>query len=101
VLVNGREAGTHFDAYLPFELDVTDLVRRGADNELLVGVRARSLFDLQSERYPRMRAPYPCGSTTDRLVGIGRTSSCSACRRCAWTTSSSARTSPTAPSDST
>ncbi len=70
VLVNGREAGANFDSYLPFELDITDVVRRGGDNALLVGVRARSLFDLQSARYPRMRAPYPCGSDTARLAGI-------------------------------
>ncbi len=70
VLVNGREAGANFDSYLPFDLDITSLVRRDADNELLVGVRARSLFDLQSDRYPRMRVPYPCGSDTARLAGI-------------------------------
>lgn len=70
VIVNGQPAGTHFDKYLPFELDVTRLVRRDGDNELLVGVRAHALFNKQSQRYPKMRAPYPCGSMTDRLVGI-------------------------------
>ncbi len=70
VLVNGRVAGTHFDKYLPFELDVTELVRRDGENELLVGVRAHSLFDRRSERYPKMRAPYPCGSSTERLAGL-------------------------------
>ncbi len=70
VLVNGRPAGTHFDKYLPFELDVTRLVRRDGDNELLVGIRAHVLFNKQSGRYPKMRAPYPCGSMTERLAGI-------------------------------
>ncbi len=70
VFVNGRLAGTHFDKYLPFELDVTDFLRPDGENELRVGVRATSLFDLQSTRYPKMRCPYPCGSSTDRLAGI-------------------------------
>ena len=70
VFINGQLAGTHFDKYLPFELDITPLVRRDAANELLVGVRAHRLFDKQSARYPKMRAPYPCGSETEKLVGI-------------------------------
>jgi beta-galactosidase len=70
VRVNGRLAGSHFDKYLPFELDVTPLVNRDGENELLVGVRAHALFDKQSRRYPKMRIPYPCGSATERLSGI-------------------------------
>jgi beta-galactosidase len=70
VLVNGKLAGTHFDKYLPFDFDITDLARRGGENELLVGVRAHRLFNQQSQRYPKMRAPYPCGSETEPLVGI-------------------------------
>lgn len=70
VLVNGRPAGAHFDKYLPFELDVTRLVRREGDNELLVGVRAHALFEKRSERYPKMRAPFPCGSETEGLAGL-------------------------------
>ncbi|MEI7729075.1 MAG: sugar-binding domain-containing protein [Verrucomicrobiota bacterium] len=70
VLVNGQVAGTHFDKYLPFELDITRLVKRAEENELLVGVRAHALFNLRSARYPKMRAPYPCGSETERLTGI-------------------------------
>lgn len=70
VFVNGQLVGMHFDKYLPFEFDITPLVKRDADNELLVSVRAHSLFDKQSQRYPKMRKPYPCGSETERLVGI-------------------------------
>jgi len=70
VFVNGKLAGEHFDKYLPFEFDITSLVKRDADNELLVSVRAHALFDKQSQRYPKMRKPYPCGSETDHLVGI-------------------------------
>ncbi|MEP7356846.1 MAG: glycoside hydrolase family 2 TIM barrel-domain containing protein, partial [Anaerolineales bacterium] len=36
--VNGRFAGSHEGAYTPFYFDVTDLVRHGADNELIVRV---------------------------------------------------------------
>ena len=70
VLVNGRLAGGHFDKFLPFDIDVTDLVRRDAQNELLVGIRNHWLFDKVGRVYPKMNAPYPCGSNTDGLVGI-------------------------------
>lgn len=70
IWINGQSAGTHFDKYLPFELDITRLVRREGKNELRVGVRSHALFDQRSERYPKMRAPYPSGSATERLVGI-------------------------------
>jgi hypothetical protein len=68
VLVNGRKMGEHFDIFLPFDVDVTDAVRWGADNELLVGVRKASLFDEQSPMGPR---PYPYGSFWGiHIVGI-------------------------------
>ena len=70
VWVNGAPAGRHFDKYLPFDLDVTRLVHFDAENELLVGVRAHSLFDKQSASHAKMRAPYPSGSTTHTLAGI-------------------------------
>ena len=70
VLVNGRMAGGHFDKFLPFDIDVTALVRRDAQNELLVGIRNHWLFDKIGRVYPKMNAPYPCGSNTDGLVGI-------------------------------
>lgn len=70
VWVNGRRAGGHFDSWLPFEVDITALVRQGGVNEILVGVRAHALFEKQSRRYPKMRAPYPTGSETERLAGI-------------------------------
>lgn len=70
VLINGQTAGMHFDRFLPFELDITALVRRGQDNELLVGVRSMRLFDQKSPTYKHMRVPYPPGSYTDNLCGI-------------------------------
>jgi len=45
VLVNGKEAGRNFDLFLPFEADVTDLVKPGETFELLVGVRSQKLFE--------------------------------------------------------
>ncbi len=70
VLVNGRPAGTHFENFLPFELDITDLVRRQDDNELLVGVRHPRLYDKTDARYPHERATYADGSNLDSIVGI-------------------------------
>jgi beta-galactosidase len=70
VFVNGQKAGGHFDRFLPFELDVTALVKREVDNELRVGVRSMRLFDQRSEKYKLMRTPYPPGSNTDNLTGI-------------------------------
>lgn len=37
IFVNGKEAGSHEGGYTPFELDITDLIKEGA-NELLVRV---------------------------------------------------------------
>ncbi|HWQ90725.1 MAG TPA: glycoside hydrolase family 2 TIM barrel-domain containing protein, partial [Clostridia bacterium] len=70
VRINGRKAGSHFDKYLPFDLDITELVNRDQANELLVGIRAHALFDKRSERFAKMTAPYPCGSETDKLIGL-------------------------------
>ena len=70
ILINRKQAGEHFDKYLPFEIDITDLITRSGSNELLVGVRSHSLFRHRSEKYPRMVSPFPTGSETERLVGI-------------------------------
>ncbi len=70
VRVNGRAVGSHFDSYTPFACDITSCVRPGQDNELLVGVRRRHLFDKTDTRYPHARAPYALGSNTDSLGGI-------------------------------
>jgi beta-galactosidase len=45
ILINGKPAGEHFGIFLPFDLDVTQLVKPGAENEIAVGVRKASLFD--------------------------------------------------------
>lgn len=56
VYVNGKLAGTNEDAFLPFELDVTGLVRPDGPNELLVGVQGHHLFNVNG------RATYGWGS---------------------------------------
>jgi len=71
VLVNGKPAGEHFDSFLPFEFDVTDLIDRRGDNTVLVGVRKSCLFNILSPDYvPNQRRTYPNGSNMDELVGI-------------------------------
>lgn len=70
IWVNGRKVGEHFDKYLPFDVDVTDAVKRDAENTLRVGVRSYRLFDKRDSKYTKMSAPYPNGSNTDRLAGI-------------------------------
>ena len=71
IWVNGQKVGQHFDTFLPFEFDVTDQIRRGGANELLVGVRKSSLFDVVSPDYPAtQKRTYPNGSNMDNIVGI-------------------------------
>lgn len=38
VLVNGREAGTHRGGYDPFSFDITDLLKKRGDQEIIVSV---------------------------------------------------------------
>jgi beta-galactosidase len=70
VRINGQTVGSHFDSFLPFTFDITPFLHPGSDNELLVGVRRRHLFNKTDARYPHFRAPYPPGSNTDALGGI-------------------------------
>ena len=70
VYVNGEKVGENFDAFLPFECDVTDAVHgeAGATNELRVGVRKASLFD---DTRAFGRRPYLAGSFWGQsVVGI-------------------------------
>lgn len=59
IWVNGTLAGENFELFLPSEYDVTDLVRPGERNEIVVGVAKGSLFD---ERGPYGRRTYVGGS---------------------------------------
>lgn len=68
VRVNGERVAENFDAFLPFETDVTDSVRWDDENELLVGVRKPELFNVKGRRG---HMPYPSGSFWGfRMVGI-------------------------------
>ncbi|HEV2478313.1 MAG TPA: GDSL-type esterase/lipase family protein [Puia sp.] len=59
VFVNGVLIGSHFDNFLPFDLDITPAVRPGKNNELLVWVASSRLFDRPG---PYGRRPYVGGS---------------------------------------
>lgn len=49
ILINGKDAGKQSDLFFPFELDVTNLVKFGGQNEILVGVRKLSLSDVKGK----------------------------------------------------
>jgi hypothetical protein len=49
IQINGKDVGRQFDLFFPFDLDVTDTVRFGDSNEILVGVRKASLSDVNGE----------------------------------------------------
>jgi hypothetical protein len=59
IFINGTLAGSHFDNFLPFDLDITNKLRPGKDNELLVWVASSRLFDRQGHYG---RRPYVGGS---------------------------------------
>ncbi len=65
VMFNGHEVARNFDLFLPFECDVTQWAKPGADNELLVGVRKASLFN---DRRTTGSRPYPSGSFWGQAV---------------------------------
>ncbi|HAR37538.1 MAG TPA: hypothetical protein DCS09_02560 [Porphyromonadaceae bacterium] len=70
VYVNGKEVYTHFDSYLPFEVDITRYVQPGEKAEVLLGLRHSKLFDKRHPLYNKFGAVYPPGSNTDDLIGI-------------------------------
>lgn len=49
IVVNGKHISNHFGIFLPFDIDVTEAIIPGKENELLVGVRKASLFDKRSD----------------------------------------------------
>ncbi len=68
ILVNGKDAGKKFDIFFPFDVDITNLVIPGESNEILVGVRKASLFDVRG-KYGRRE--YQAGSFWGQhIVGI-------------------------------
>lgn len=68
VVVNGHLLAEHFDNSLPFDVDITEFVKPGAGNELLVGVRHNALFDIPG-KYGKIT--YPSGAPwTRQMIGI-------------------------------
>lgn len=65
VYVNGKKAGSHFDIFLPFDLNITDLVKPDAEAEILVGVRSQKLFEDEGTAGRRI---VPAGSMWGYLV---------------------------------
>jgi beta-galactosidase len=65
VFLNGERIGGNFDSTIPFEFDITDKVKKGSINEILVGTRSHSLFNTEG-KYGRL-AYAPGGS---RMLGI-------------------------------
>lgn len=59
IMVNGKQAGTHFGIFLPFDIDVTDFIKTGQENEITIGIRKASLFD---KRGNYGRRTYQAGS---------------------------------------
>jgi len=59
IWVNGKMAGNHSGIFLPFDIDVTNFIVPGKENEVYVGVRKASLFD---KRGPYGRRTYQAGS---------------------------------------
>jgi len=70
LLVNGTEVARNFDAWLPFEANITEYIRKDAPNEILIGLRHTRLFDKKHSDYRYFGATYPSGSNTDDLIGI-------------------------------
>jgi len=70
VLVNGTEVAKNFDAWLPFDANITGYVKKDAPNEILIGLRHTRLFDKKHPDYRYFGATYPSGSNTDDLLGI-------------------------------
>ncbi len=69
IIVNGRRLADHFDDFLPFEVDITHVVRFKGNNELLVGVRRADLFNIKGPYGSKYT--YPTGSFWGmHIVGI-------------------------------
>lgn len=59
IMINGKSAGHHFGIFLPFDIDVTNLILPGKENEVAIGIRKASLFD---KRGMYGRRTYQAGS---------------------------------------
>ncbi len=64
VYVNGRRAGEHFGPKDPFELDITDFVKRDGPNEILIGMRDSTLAAFSNGK-PIATGSRNCGYLSD------------------------------------
>ncbi|MCL4206207.1 MAG: hypothetical protein KJ000_27300 [Pirellulaceae bacterium] len=67
VLVNGKEAGFHFDTSLPGTIDITSLAVWGGENEILLGIRHQRLY---AEKGTYGKLTCPTGSWLEAAVGV-------------------------------
>jgi hypothetical protein len=44
IFLNGEQVGSNFDSTTPFEIDITEKVKKGLENEIMVGIRSHGLF---------------------------------------------------------
>ncbi len=65
IYVNGKLAGTHEGGFTPFQLDMTDLIRPGKINTLIIGVQNESLADTLTSA--TQYAAHPLGGITRKL----------------------------------
>jgi len=67
--VNGKPVGRHFEGFSPFALDVTDAIRFGRSNELLVGVCDwQGVFDEPVRIDPKLGWHRVRGAPKDRIL---------------------------------
>lgn len=68
--VNGKKIGEDTEAFLPIELEITDAVEYGKENELIVGTEVSSALKYRDDN-GRTRLDYPQGSFWgDQIAGI-------------------------------
>lgn len=58
IVVNGKKIFEHFDSQLPFDVDITDVVKEDEKNELLVGVRRARLFNKEGGKIDYVSGSY-------------------------------------------
>ncbi|MFB3895976.1 MAG: glycoside hydrolase family 2 protein [bacterium] len=62
IYLNGKLIGKHEDGFIPFELDITDSVKIGEINELIVGVKSFLFYNRQTPLDAKTKFTYPTGS---------------------------------------